>query len=150
MSHTNKQSDFSHRSQEPRLARVPPIPTRRLFSIPDSSPENSNRWVLCTLCFQSPSVRNLSELLQMCSRLCLSVCPSTCLSVRPPVPLSWLSRSSSYTRRLHSQPGNEFTSSTPSLLHRSVVQLATPHLFVLFLMIGCEQVTCDCTSPHHC
>lgn len=31
-------------SQEPRLARVPPIPTRRLFSIPDSNPDN--RWAL--------------------------------------------------------------------------------------------------------
>ncbi|KAM9351790.1 protein phosphatase 1 regulatory subunit 12A [Symphorus nematophorus] len=61
-------------TKEPRLARVPPIPTRRLFSIPDSSPDNSN---------------------------------------------SWLSRSSSYTRRLHSQSGNELTSSTPSLLHSS-------------------------------
>ncbi|XP_075945321.1 protein phosphatase 1 regulatory subunit 12A isoform X4 [Anarhichas minor] len=29
-------------AKEPRLARVPPIPTRRLFSIPDSSPDNSN------------------------------------------------------------------------------------------------------------
>ncbi|XP_029991589.1 protein phosphatase 1 regulatory subunit 12A isoform X2 [Sphaeramia orbicularis] len=29
-------------TKEPRLARVPPIPTRRLFSIPDSSPDNSN------------------------------------------------------------------------------------------------------------
>ncbi|XP_061825497.1 protein phosphatase 1 regulatory subunit 12A isoform X3 [Nerophis lumbriciformis] len=28
--------------KEPRLARVPPIPTRRLFSIPDSNPDNSN------------------------------------------------------------------------------------------------------------
>ncbi|CAJ1056557.1 protein phosphatase 1 regulatory subunit 12A isoform X2 [Xyrichtys novacula] len=63
-------------TKEPRLARVPPIPTRRLFSIPDSSPDNSN---------------------------------------------SWLSRSSSYTRRLHSQSGNDLTSSTPSLLHRSVL-----------------------------
>ncbi|XP_037623104.1 protein phosphatase 1 regulatory subunit 12A isoform X3 [Sebastes umbrosus] len=61
-------------TKEPRLARVPPIPTRRLFSIPDTSPDNSN---------------------------------------------SWLSRSSSYTRRLHSQSGNDFTSSTPSLLHSS-------------------------------
>ncbi|XP_024138433.1 protein phosphatase 1 regulatory subunit 12A isoform X1 [Oryzias melastigma] len=59
-------------TKEPRLARVPPIPTRRLFSIPDSNPDNS-----------------------------------------------WLSRSSSYTRRLHSQSGNELTSSTPSLLHSS-------------------------------
>ncbi|XP_078113251.1 protein phosphatase 1 regulatory subunit 12A isoform X2 [Sander vitreus] len=61
-------------TKEPRLARVPPIPTRRLLSIPDSSPDNSN---------------------------------------------SWLSRSSSYTRRLHSQSGNDLTSSTPSLLHSS-------------------------------
>lgn len=128
MSHTNKQSDLSRRSQEPRLARVPPIPTRRLFSIADSSPENSNRWVLCALRFQSSSPQNVSELPQTCSRLCLSVR----LPVRLPVPLSWLSRSSSYTRRPHSQPGNDFTSSTPSLLHRSVAQLATPHLFVYF------------------
>ncbi|XP_056272356.1 protein phosphatase 1 regulatory subunit 12A isoform X2 [Pseudoliparis swirei] len=61
-------------TKEPRLARVPPIPTRRLFSIPDSSPDNSN---------------------------------------------SWLSRSSSYTRRLHSQSGIDLTSSTPALLHSS-------------------------------
>lgn len=76
-SQTNKQSDLSHRSQEPRLARVPPIPTRRLFSIPDSSPESSNRWVLCP-CPQSSSLHNLSELLQTCSRLpvCPPVCPS--------------------------------------------------------------------------
>ncbi|KAE8296221.1 Protein phosphatase 1 regulatory subunit 12A MBSP Myosin phosphatase-targeting subunit 1 [Larimichthys crocea] len=32
-------------TKEPRLARVPPIPTRRLFSIPDSSPDNSNSWL---------------------------------------------------------------------------------------------------------
>ncbi|XP_068578657.1 protein phosphatase 1 regulatory subunit 12A isoform X2 [Cebidichthys violaceus] len=32
-------------AKEPRLARVPPIPTRRLFSIPDSSPDNSNSWL---------------------------------------------------------------------------------------------------------
>ncbi|CAL1595113.1 unnamed protein product [Knipowitschia caucasica] len=56
-------------NKEPRLARVPPITTRRLFSIPDSSPDNSN---------------------------------------------SWLSRSSSYTRRLHSH-SSEFSSSNPSL-----------------------------------
>uniref|UniRef100_A0A1A8FZW2 Protein phosphatase 1, regulatory subunit 12C n=1 Tax=Nothobranchius korthausae TaxID=1143690 RepID=A0A1A8FZW2_9TELE len=61
-------------TKEPRLARVPPIPTRRPFGAPDNTPDNAN---------------------------------------------SWLSRSSSYTRRLHSQLGNEFTSSTPSLLHSS-------------------------------
>ncbi|KAK7892105.1 hypothetical protein WMY93_024068 [Mugilogobius chulae] len=32
-------------NKEPRLARVPPITTRRLFSIPDSSPDNSNSWL---------------------------------------------------------------------------------------------------------
>lgn len=83
MSPTNEQSDVSLRPQEPRLARVPPIPTRRLFSIPDSSPENSNRWVACTLCFQSCSLHNLSELLPMCVCLsaCLPVCMSACLSL---------------------------------------------------------------------
>ncbi|XP_028305310.1 protein phosphatase 1 regulatory subunit 12A isoform X2 [Gouania willdenowi] len=62
-------------TKEPRLARVPPIPTRRLFSIPDSSADTNS--------------------------------------------FSWLSRSSSYSRRLHSQSGNELTSSTPSLLQSS-------------------------------
>ncbi|XP_012775114.1 protein phosphatase 1 regulatory subunit 12A isoform X2 [Maylandia zebra] len=61
-------------TKEPRLARVPPNPTRRLFSIPDNTADNSN---------------------------------------------SWLSRSSSYTRRFNSQSGNDLTSSTPSLLHSS-------------------------------
>ncbi|XP_029909511.1 protein phosphatase 1 regulatory subunit 12A isoform X2 [Myripristis murdjan] len=32
-------------SKEPRLARVPPTPTRRLFSISDSNPDNSNSWL---------------------------------------------------------------------------------------------------------
>ncbi|XP_069384122.1 protein phosphatase 1 regulatory subunit 12A isoform X3 [Paralichthys olivaceus] len=32
-------------TKEPKLARVPPIPTRRLFSIPDNSPDNSNSWL---------------------------------------------------------------------------------------------------------
>ncbi|XP_035859073.1 protein phosphatase 1 regulatory subunit 12A isoform X8 [Sander lucioperca] len=32
-------------TKEPRLARVPPIPTRRLLSIPDNSPDNSNSWL---------------------------------------------------------------------------------------------------------
>ncbi|XP_018537539.1 protein phosphatase 1 regulatory subunit 12A isoform X3 [Lates calcarifer] len=32
-------------TKEPRLARVPPTPTRRLFSIPDSNPDNSNSWL---------------------------------------------------------------------------------------------------------
>ncbi|KAG2463048.1 MYPT1 phosphatase, partial [Polypterus senegalus] len=31
-------------NKEPRLARVPPTPTRRLFSIPDSSQEPPSRW----------------------------------------------------------------------------------------------------------
>ncbi|XP_075996882.1 protein phosphatase 1 regulatory subunit 12A isoform X2 [Genypterus blacodes] len=63
-------------TKEPKLARVPPIPTRRLFSIPDNSPDNTNSW-------------------------------------------PYVSRSSSYSRRLHSQSGNEFTSSNPALPHSS-------------------------------
>ncbi|XP_032438043.1 protein phosphatase 1 regulatory subunit 12A isoform X2 [Xiphophorus hellerii] len=31
--------------KEPRLARVPPTPTRRLFSIPDNSSDSSNSWL---------------------------------------------------------------------------------------------------------
>lgn len=44
--------------------------------------------------------------------------------------LSWLSRSSSYTRRLHSQSGNDITSSSPYLLHRSVTLLTARLVFV--------------------
>ena len=44
--------------------------------------------------------------------------------------ISWLSRSSSYTRRLHSQAGNDLTSSTPSLLHRSVLLLTARLVYV--------------------
>lgn len=54
--------------------------------------------------------------------------------IRVPVPvslcISWLSRSSSYTRRLHSQAGNDLTSSTPSLLHRSVLLLTARLVYV--------------------
>ncbi|KAM4733682.1 protein phosphatase 1 regulatory subunit 12A isoform 2-T2 [Anableps anableps] len=32
-------------TKEPRLARVPPTPTRRLFSIPDNSSDSSNSWL---------------------------------------------------------------------------------------------------------
>ncbi|XP_034032239.1 protein phosphatase 1 regulatory subunit 12A isoform X2 [Thalassophryne amazonica] len=35
-------------TKEPRLARVPPIPTRRLFSIPDNTSDNSNSWLSCS------------------------------------------------------------------------------------------------------
>ncbi|KAM8861153.1 protein phosphatase 1 regulatory subunit 12A [Synchiropus picturatus] len=66
-------SESDSKLQEPKLARVPPITSRRLFSIPDSTNDNSS---------------------------------------------SWLSRSSSYTRRLHSR--NDLTSTTPLLLHRLV------------------------------
>ncbi|XP_046890570.1 protein phosphatase 1 regulatory subunit 12A isoform X2 [Hypomesus transpacificus] len=61
-------------SKEPRLARVPPTPTRRLFNIPDSNPDSSS---------------------------------------------SWLSRSSSYTRRHNSQSAGDLSSSNPSLPHSS-------------------------------
>ncbi|XP_062318444.1 protein phosphatase 1 regulatory subunit 12A isoform X2 [Osmerus eperlanus] len=57
-------------SKEPRLARVPPTPTRRLFNIPDSNPDSSS---------------------------------------------SWLSRSSSYTRRHNSQSGGDLSISNSSL-----------------------------------
>lgn len=53
------------------------------------------------------------------------------MSPCPPVSLSWLSRSSSYTRRLHSQSGNDLTSSTPSLLYRSVTHLLLAHVCFL-------------------
>ncbi|XP_059917865.1 protein phosphatase 1 regulatory subunit 12A isoform X1 [Gadus macrocephalus] len=61
--------------KEPRLARVTPTPSRRLFSIPDANADNSS---------------------------------------------SWLSRSSSYSRRHHSQlgsdlTGSDLTSSNPAL-----------------------------------
>ncbi|MEQ2266447.1 hypothetical protein XENORESO_005019, partial [Xenotaenia resolanae] len=89
-------------TKEPRLARVPPTPTRRLFSIPDNSADSSNRWDLAVLGREAES-----------KSLHMYPCHPVSLS------LSWLSRSSSYSRRLHSQLGNEFTSSTPSLLHSS-------------------------------
>lgn len=63
---------------------------------------------------------------------CHPVCVCVCLS------LSWLSRSSSYTRRFNSQSGNDLTSSTPSLLHRSVM-LLTARLTLLFV--------CNCHCP---
>ncbi|XP_030646834.1 protein phosphatase 1 regulatory subunit 12A [Chanos chanos] len=58
-------------NKEPRLARVPPTPSRRLFSIPDNSNQDSSS--------------------------------------------SWLSRSSSYTRRLNNQSGSDGSSVNPSL-----------------------------------
>lgn len=62
-------------NKEPRLARVQPTPSRRLFSISDTSTTTTNT--------DNPS--------------------------------SWLSRSSSYTRRTNSQPGNDVS----GLLSRS-------------------------------
>ncbi|XP_062849447.1 protein phosphatase 1 regulatory subunit 12A [Trichomycterus rosablanca] len=62
-------------TKEPRLARVQPTPSRRLFSIENSSTSDN--------------------------------------------PSSWLSRSSSYTRRLNSQPGSDSTSQNPYLLRSS-------------------------------
>ncbi|XP_017340461.1 protein phosphatase 1 regulatory subunit 12A isoform X1 [Ictalurus punctatus] len=62
-------------TKEPRLARVQPTPSRRLFSVGDSNTTGSTS--------DNPS--------------------------------SWLSRSSSYTRRLNSQSGSEPAAQNPSL-----------------------------------
>ncbi|KAG9280777.1 protein phosphatase 1 regulatory subunit 12A-like isoform X2 [Astyanax mexicanus] len=67
-------------TKEPRLARVQPTPSRRLFSIADTNTSTSTT--------PSPPTDNTS---------------------------SWLSRSSSYTRRLNSQSGSDVTSQNPSL-----------------------------------
>ncbi|KAK3526282.1 hypothetical protein QTP70_022685 [Hemibagrus guttatus] len=61
-------------TKEPRLARVQPTPSRRLFSVGDSNTSSTS---------ENPS--------------------------------SWLSRSSSYTRRLNSQSGSEPAVQNPSL-----------------------------------
>ncbi|XP_058264176.1 protein phosphatase 1 regulatory subunit 12A isoform X2 [Hemibagrus wyckioides] len=61
-------------NKEPRLARVQPTPSRRLFSVGDSNTSSTS---------ENPS--------------------------------SWLSRSSSYTRRLNSQSGSEPAAQNPSL-----------------------------------
>lgn len=66
------------------------------------------------------------------------ICPLVTLCVCVCLSLSWLSRSSSYTRRFNSQSGNDLTSSTPSLLHRSVM-LLTARLTLLFV--------CNCHCP---
>ncbi|XP_033913514.2 protein phosphatase 1 regulatory subunit 12A-like isoform X2 [Acipenser ruthenus] len=78
-------------SREPRLARVPPTPTRRLFSIPDSSqePPSSSSYP------RQPATDNSTDV------------------------TGTLARSSSYTRRLNSQSGSEVTSSTPSFQRSS-------------------------------
>ncbi|XP_057185678.1 protein phosphatase 1 regulatory subunit 12A isoform X2 [Triplophysa rosa] len=61
-------------NKEPRLARVQPTPSRRLFSISDTNPDNSS---------------------------------------------SWLSRSSSYTRRSNNQSGNDVSGQNPLLTRSS-------------------------------
>ncbi|XP_041074471.1 protein phosphatase 1 regulatory subunit 12A-like isoform X2 [Polyodon spathula] len=77
-------------SREPRLARVPPTPTRHLFSIPDSSHE-------------PPS----------------SSFPRQPTAVDSTDVTGALARSSSYTRRLNSQSGSEVTSSAPGFQRSS-------------------------------
>ncbi|XP_071261306.1 protein phosphatase 1 regulatory subunit 12A-like isoform X3 [Salvelinus alpinus] len=79
-------------TKEPRTARVNPSPTRRLFSMPDTNPDSTSRLVN-----PSPTRRLFSM-------------PDT----NPDSTSSWLSRSSSYTRRLNST-GSDLSSSTPSL-----------------------------------
>lgn len=82
------------------------------------------------LSYTSAFVKPESESLHM------SPCHPVCVCVS--LSLSWLSRSSSYTRRFNSQSGNDLTSSTPSLLHRSVM-LLTARLTLLFV--------CNCHCP---
>ncbi|XP_041132193.1 protein phosphatase 1 regulatory subunit 12A-like isoform X2 [Polyodon spathula] len=78
-------------SREPRLARVPPTPSRRLFSIPDSSqePPSSSSYP------RQPATGDSSDV------------------------TGALARSSSYTRRLNSQSGSEVTSSAPGFQRSS-------------------------------
>lgn len=66
----------------------------------------------------------------------MSLSHCICAPVTLSLSLSWLSRSSSYTRRLHSQSGNDLTSSTPSLLHRSVTLLTPSLVFVCLFVCG--------------
>ncbi|KAF4081571.1 hypothetical protein AMELA_G00162660 [Ameiurus melas] len=73
--HQHKHMFSASSVQEPRLARVQPTPSRRLFSVGDGTATGSTS--------DNPS--------------------------------SWLSRSSSYTRRLNSQSGSEPAAQNPSL-----------------------------------
>ncbi|KAM4619380.1 protein phosphatase 1 regulatory subunit 12A [Polymixia lowei] len=80
--------------KEPRLARVPPTPTRRLFSIPDSNLDNSNSW----LSRSSSYTRRLH-----------SQSGSDLTSSNPSLP-----RSSSYGRRLDDPAVTSATTGTSS------------------------------------
>lgn len=77
---------------------------------------------------------------------------TTYVHLSPCLSLSWLSRSSPYTRRLHSQSGNDITSSTPYLLHRSVMLLTSHLVFVGFptCMCGCLAESQLVTVLQHC
>ncbi|XP_058857917.1 protein phosphatase 1 regulatory subunit 12A isoform X2 [Acipenser ruthenus] len=77
-------------SREPRLARVPPTPTRRLFSIPDSSQEPPSSSFP-----RQPAMHDSTDV------------------------TGALARSSSYTRRLNSQSGSEVSSSAPGFQRSS-------------------------------
>ncbi|XP_062403013.1 protein phosphatase 1 regulatory subunit 12A isoform X5 [Sardina pilchardus] len=79
-------------NKEPRLARVPPNPTRRLFNISDNNQDNSSSWLL----------RSSSYTRRLNSQSAADVTSSN----------PYLPRSSSYGRRLDEAPVTTGTSST--------------------------------------
>ncbi|XP_076125298.1 protein phosphatase 1 regulatory subunit 12A isoform X2 [Alosa pseudoharengus] len=79
-------------NKEPRLARVPPTPTRRLFNISDNNQDNSSSWLL----------RSSSYTRRLNSQSAADVTSSN----------PYLPRSSSYGRRLDEAPVTTGTSST--------------------------------------
>lgn len=83
-------------------------------------------------CLFDCSIVHLSAHLSNFPTVCVNVPMSFCA----PASLSWLSRSSSYTRRLHAQSGQDFTSSTPFLLHRSVTAARRSLPLVLNLFVS--------------
>ncbi|XP_055780271.1 protein phosphatase 1 regulatory subunit 12A-like isoform X3 [Salvelinus fontinalis] len=125
-------------TKEPRTARVNPSPTRRLFSMPDTNPDSTSRLVnpsptrrlfsmpdtipdsTSRLVNPSPTRRLFSmpdTIPDSTSRLVNPSPTRRLFSMPDTIPdstSSWLSRSSSYTRRLNST-GSDLSSSTPSL-----------------------------------
>ncbi|XP_055788999.1 protein phosphatase 1 regulatory subunit 12A isoform X2 [Salvelinus fontinalis] len=131
-------SDTSTDTKEPRTARVNPSPTRRLFNIPDSIPDSTSRLVnpsptrrlfnipdsipdsTSRLVNPSPTRRlfNIPDSIPDSTSRLVNPSPTRRLfNIPDSIPdstSSWLSRSSSYTRRLNST-GCDLSSSTPSL-----------------------------------
>ncbi|XP_029615371.1 protein phosphatase 1 regulatory subunit 12A isoform X1 [Salmo trutta] len=131
-------SDTTTDTKEPRTARVNPSPTRRLFSIPDTNPDSTSRLVNPSptrRVFSIPDTNpdSTSRLVNPSPMRRLFIIPDTnpdstsrlvnpsptrrvfsIPDTNPDSTSSWLSRSSSYTRRLNST-GCDLSSSTPSL-----------------------------------